>query len=494
MKNINKIFFMLLFLPTIVFAQYSGGSGRGAVSSALNGKHLTNWFNTAGNWSTTGNWWDGTLPASTENANVAAAALVEGDYSYPMVNIASVGSVTITAGKSLTVERTLTNAAGNSGLIIKSDASGTGSLKHNTTGVPATIERYISGNSSLTEFKYHQVAVPLESDALTASMFAGSYLYRFDVPSQDWIGLGSNGSTALDKNLGYLIYYPNNATTYSFAGNLRNGSITLLSSAGALNNHFLVPNPYPSAIDWNALSGWTKTNLYDAIWIWNPVAKNYAAYGTEAGTNGATRYIPQGQAFFVRAEAAGASLALNNDVRIHSNQAFFKEGNDVLNLLRITANSNDCSDEVIVRFRSDASSLADDFDVAKMKGDDQAPQLSTLAGEELLSINSLPVSENQTIVTVNFETQFTGQVSFSASGLDSFASSVGIYLSDELTNQTINLRNQPVYLFSHNPENAAKRFKLVFGGTIGIEEQTNETGKLWISSNRLYVYAPELSG
>lgn len=495
MKKNNYLFIILItLLPFASWAQFSGGVGRGAISSSLNDKHLTNWFNTAGAWSSTGNWLDGVLPSSTENANIAAAAVIDANYSHPAVNIAATGSATISPGKNLTVTGTLTNAAGNSGLIIKSNATGTGSLKHNTSGVPATIERYITGNSSLTQFSYHQVAVPIESDALTASIFAGSYLYRFDAGSQEWVGLGSNGSTALDKNQGYMIYYPNNATTYSFAGNLRNGSITLLSSAGAKNNHFLVPNPYPSAIDWNAGSGWTKTNLYDAIWIWNPVAKNYAAYGSEAGTNGATRYIPQGQAFFVRAEAAGATLALNNDVRVHSNQAFFKEGNEVPNLLRITANSNGCSDEMIVRFRTDASSLSDDFDVAKMNGDEQAPQLSTRAGDELLSINSLPVSENQTMVPMNFETQFTGQVSISASGLDSFASSAGIYLTDELTNQTINLRNQPVYTFSHNPENAANRFKLVFGGTIGIEEQTNETGKLWIAGNKLYVCAPELSG
>jgi hypothetical protein len=69
-----------------------------------------------------------------------------------------------------------------------------------------------------------------------------------------------------------------------------------------------------------------------------------------------------------------------------------------------------------------------------------------------------------------------------------------MYLKDELTGQTINLRNQPVYTFNHNPENDASRFKLVFGGTIGIEESARFPGNMWISGNALYVSAPKLSG
>jgi len=306
--------------------------------------------------------------------------------------------------------------------------------------------------------------------------------------------LGTSTTTPLDKNQGYLIYYPGANTTYSFEGNLRNGTITLFSSAGLTDNHFLVPNPYPSAIDWDALSGWTKTNLYDAIWIWNPVAKNYAAYGTEAGTNGATRYIPQGQAFFVRAEAAGATLELNNSTRVHSSQAFFKSGNAVENMLRIAATANDGRDEAIIRFRPDANSSLDNLDVAKFFGDEEAPQLYTLADENVLSINSLPMQSDLVEVPVNFETQFTGQVTLNFEGLESFDPSLKIYLKDELTNQTINLRNQPVYTFNHNPENAASRFKLVFNGTIGIEEPANLPGNMWITGNTLYINAPNLTG
>ncbi len=182
--------------------------------------------------------------------------------------------------------------------------------------------------------------------------------------------------------------------------------------------------------------------------------------------------------------------------RLHNATPFLKSGETIANLLRVKAMANNHADEVVVRFAEGATPLADaDFDAEKMFGLDDAPQLYTLTqADEQLSINSLPLMQDQNIVPLNFETQFTGQVSFNFSEIESFDPSVSIYLKDELTNQTINLRNQQVYTFNHNPENDASRFKLVFGGTIGIEESPTIPGNLWISGNTLYIAAPKLFG
>ncbi len=425
----------------------------------------------SGDWNNPNTWSPGGVPISTDNVAVTITVVVgTNPPSSPAkckeLTINSGQTVTINSGQALTVNGAFKNYAGNGGLTIKSG----GSLIHNSANVAATIERTITGNSLLDQRAYHQVAVPIESDNLQAGLFAGSYLYYFDLTAQNWISLGENPATPLNKNIGYLIYYPNTSATYSFTGNLRNGAISLFSSAGLANNHFLVPNPYPSAIDWDKTAGWTKANLYDAIWIWNPVAKNYAAYGSEAGTNGASRYIPQGQSFFVKAKTAGASLAVNNDARVHNSQAFFKSLDIAQNQLNLKAAANDGFDEVIVRFRSDASADLDIFDVAKMYGDENSPQLSTTAGENRFSINSLPSQTEPVSVDVNFETQFAGDIKFDFEGIETFETGLSILLKDELTNQTIDLRLKPVYTFIHNPGNTASRFKLYFGGTIGIDE------------------------
>ncbi len=449
---------------------------------------------TGGDWNDANTWSPGGVPISTDNVAVTNAVVVATNSSSSPAKCKDLaitsGALTINSGQALTVNGTFKNNAGNGGLTIKSG----GSLIHNSANVAATIERAITGNQYLDQRAYHQVAVPIESDNLQAGLFMGSYLYYFDLTAQNWVGLGQNPATLLNKNLGYLIYYPNPSTTYTFTGNLRNGTINLLSAAGVTNNHFLVPNPYPSAIDWDKTAGWTKANLYDAIWIWNPVAKNYAAYGTEAETNGASRYIPQGQAFFVKAKLAGASLSLNNDARVHSSQAFFKSVNIAENQLHVKASANDGLDEIVVRFRQDAAADLDIFDVDKMPGDENAPQLSTQAGENSLSINSLPLPIEPVMVEMNFETQFAGEVKFSVAGIETFNPGLSILLKDEFTGQTIDLRAQPVYIFSHNPENTANRFKLYFGGTIGIDETENLAGILWFAGNRLFINTPKLAG
>jgi len=46
----------------------------------------------------------------------------------------------------------------------------------------------------------------------------------------------------------------------------------------------------------------------------------------------------------------------------------------------------------------------------------------------------------------------------------------------------------------HNPGNNPERFTLKFGGTIGIEEPSNEKIQVWFNGNTLIVNANELSG
>jgi autotransporter-associated beta strand protein len=70
------------------------------------------------------------------------------------------GIVEILAGKSLTVTGTLINNATSSGLVIKSDANGTGSLIEHS-GVAATVQRYI-----MNDFKWHFLSSPVSSQAI----------------------------------------------------------------------------------------------------------------------------------------------------------------------------------------------------------------------------------------------------------------------------------------------------------------------------------------
>ncbi len=71
--------------------------------------------------------------------------------------INSGATLTVGSTQALTVSGTLTNNAGEPGLLIKSDNSGTGSLISSTTGVDAKVERF------LTKMKWHFIGMPVES-------------------------------------------------------------------------------------------------------------------------------------------------------------------------------------------------------------------------------------------------------------------------------------------------------------------------------------------
>lgn len=416
-------------------------------------------------------------------------------------------SLTLTPQSYLTVTGNLDNNSGNDGLVMQSTAAGTASLIHvDATDVYGTIQRYITGSASLTANTYHLVSVPLIPETnSTANLFLGAYIYDFTVTSNSWHSLGTSTTTPLDETKGYMIYSPEDNHTYTFTGPMNAGSFSpTIVYAGDGNN--LVPNPYSSAIDWDASEGnWTKTNIANATYIWNVNAAvpyepgrigNYAAYVNSVGTNGGSRYIPAGQAFFVKATSVTPVLTMNNNVRVHSSQPFFKNGEEIPDLLRILAEANDYKDEAVVRFCENATTTADpDFDAWKMYGTDGAPQLYTIATDnEMLAINSLPYLETAYTVPMNFEMKASRPVTLSFTNIESFDPNVTIFLKDELSGQSVNLRNQQVYTFTHNPENLANRFKLVFGGTIGVDEVTTETNKIWIAGNILYITAPELTG
>ena len=462
---------------------------------------------TSSNWNTATNWTPARVPTYESNA-IIPVVLTQ----YPVVNEALtapaecnqltifVGTpvVTIAPAKALTIYGTLTNNSGIEGLKIQSNADGTGSLLHHTANVDATLQRFVTGNTSLTQKMYHQVSVPLVPTSNSFSnLFLGAYLYDFDVSANVWNSLGTPTNIPLDETRGYMIYTPEATHTYSFEGKMNAGEFTpLVVFVGAGNN--LVPNPYPSAINWNA-TGWTKTGIANSVYVWPAGGTQYITYVDGVVVPEGTQnpgIIPAGQSFFVKATAS-PTFKMTDAVRLHHSRAFQKSGDSISQLLRIKATGNELTDEAVVRFRELATSNADpEFDAWKFTGTEGAPQLSTLSSDnEKLTINALPPIEQSLTVPLNFEMAASKPVTFTFTNFESFEPSLNIFLKDELTNQTINLRNQPVYAFFHNTENAADRFKLVFGGAIGLEETEVPTeNHLWIAGNMLFIKTPHLNG
>ncbi len=460
----------------------------------------TDW-NTASNWS-----WNG-VPIATSNViitNVTNNPIVNEPVSSPAVcnnlTIELGGVLTINADKALTVNGTLTNNAGNFALFIQSTATGCGSLIHNTNNVNGNIEQFITGNTATNgTMDFHLVSVPLNT-VTTAAQYNGMYLFNFNSGTQLWDNVGSNPATVLDNHQGYMLFSPQLNTQIYYSGQLISGEFTTATNMDA-EEFSLVPNPYPSAIDWDAVSGWTKSNIYNFFYIWDPVGNNYAAWGSGsgAGSNGigtaASSKIPVGQSFFVKASGASPVLSMNNSVRVHSTQSFYKQTyHTVPEVLRLNISDSESNDNMIVRFSSEAGNEYENLDVDKLYGSEKAPQLYSLStGSEKLTINALPHSSSAVVVPLGLEYTLEGQLEFVASGIESFDANASFFLEDKLLNKMIDLKAIPNYTFTHNTSDDIQRFALHFRGVTATGELAAKNYNIWSTIDHVNVHIPALT-
>jgi hypothetical protein len=472
----------LTFDPTCKYRTSSIIPITSFVHGAVDGNFISNTISN-GPWATAGGWSLGVVPNAYHNVTVASGGTV----TIAASTTGLCNNLTIQSGGQLTVDGTLTNS-GN--VLIESNASGTGSLLHNSA-LTATIERYIPGGG------YHFVSIPTtQASNPVSGLFTGSYLYRFDAPTQAWLGYGSATDTPLTVDQGYMIWYVGGNTTYEFTGALNNGSFTAATPSLTVDQFCLIPNPYPSAIDWDAATGWNDPDMNSSMWVFsngNYVTWNYV---TETGTG--SRYIAAGQSFFVQADVALATLEMNNGVRVHSNQQFLKNTkSDKPNLLNIKVQANDYEDAALVYFNENGSLVYNNqYDTYKLDGISDAPQLYTVKADDVhVTVNTLPFNINETtIVPLNFSLNANQEVTLDFTGMDSFEVSYGIELEDLLTGQIVNLREQSTYTFAHNVNDDASRFVLRFYGVTGIDSNSALNCKVWNSNELIYISIPALTG
>ncbi|NVO21292.1 MAG: Ig-like domain-containing protein [Bacteroidetes bacterium] len=457
------------------------------------------------NWDVAGNWSAGEVPGIWDNASIPAFPLHQPHITAPPENptIAYIlkiypnASLTIDPGAALTLTGSLNNQAGTSGLIIDSDSTGTGSLIEEISNVSATIKRYVTGSSNLESMAYHMVSIPLvpESNS-TSSLFLGSYLYEFNTGGDYWLGLDTATTTPLDETKGYMIYAPESGHTYSFEGVL-NYNYFNVSAVYEGNGNNLIPNPYPSAIDWDS-PGIEKYGIANSVYMWPAGGYNYISYVDGIVIPEETLnpgIIPVGQAFFVKA-IDWPNITISSSAKVHSGRSFQKSQATVKDLLRVKASANGKSDEAVIRFNDDATVNADaKLDAWKYTGLPSAPQLYTLSADsKMLSINSLPYTQDSHLVDLGFSLDSDAEVKLNFSSIGSFDPRISIHLIDIKTSQSVDLRTSNEYTFNYVKNEEAGRFKIQFAGPLGKDDLEKTDCEMWFSGQTLYISSPGMSG
>ncbi len=431
-----------------------------------------------GNWSNPDTWNPSGVPVETDDVSITATGTVIVDITDAACNniaILSGASLLINQGKALSVNGTLTNNAGTNGLVIKSDATGTGSLIHSNSGVSATVERYIAAADWITwDDGWHLLSSPIANHTIAGSFTVvpeNEYdFYAWSEPDNLWINFketGSpnfadiNGSNTFKSGAGYLVAYKD-ADTKLFTGNLNVSDVnpgTLTLSSGVNQGWNLLGNPFASALTW--YTGWTVNNIGGVANIWNEVGKSYTP--RSAGDP-----IPQANGFMVQVLSGTGSLTIPASARVHNAQGWYKNMNYPVVSLFAHNTDNPSFQESQVRFNPEATEGFDnDSDGNYLPG--YAPQFySTYSGHNLM-VNSLPYNDN---LMIPFDFVKNEGDNFRIEAAVSGDLSADIYLLDKQTGTDHNLSQNPVYSFIANSNDNHDRFMLHFK-TVGISEPAN---------------------
>ncbi len=395
----------------IMVCEYLGSTGNEQYNIQTNGTNPVTEVTTPSTiWNGT-TWSNGTPDANT--AAVIAANFSEStNINCKTLLVKGNVNMSIQNGNTITVQSDVVNN-GTIRLISPNSLSPAGSFISNGNiynNGSMIAERYISpGTLAADNYEWHFISSPIEPFTVEKT-FVGDYVYRFDESFNNWISLTTGDF--INTATGYMVKTINTGgKILVFKGTFQSGNISLaLTNTGGTddNGYNLVGNPYPSAIDWNASSGWTKTNLSSTIWIWNPSVNNYATWNGFVGVNGGSRYIPAMQGFFVKVNQGYTSgtLGMTNNIRVHSSQSIMRyKADDQLQLLRfLVKDNNEKSDEMVV-FRANSRYNAEKF----FSMDETMPQIFARVDKTNLAIVAIDSSLTAMTIPVGIYTPSEGQ-------------------------------------------------------------------------------------
>lgn len=329
-----------------------------------------------------------------------------------------------------------------------------------------------TGGSYGTFYEYHEPTTTANAGP------APEYYGKWDAPSS--IEVGAGYSAHIRQLNAYVMEVDGH---YNHAAS---PSRSLTYTSGVPNVGWnLVGNPYPSGLDWDAPSGWTKTNLNNAIYFWKPSTLNYASYVNGIGANGGTRYIAPQQAFFVRANAGGPAIGFSNPARTVAPATFFKNNEDIsLIRLEISNVEGDRVNETVIRVEDEATEEYDDnFDAYKlMSSSEYQPDIYSMSKGSDYSINALPLLDEGVVVPLGVKIGFDATYKITATSLAHLPAGTSVVLVDKATSYEQDLRVNPVYTASLQVGHYKDRFYLNLN--VGDEEEV-------LGSNDFYVYSED---
>jgi len=448
-----------------------------------------------------------------------------------------VGTVTVTAGTLASAGNlTLISTASGDARVAQSAGSITGNVTVQKYLPAGSSRRWLHMGSPISTFTWNQLIDDILISGpgaggfdVNGSGFPSAYYYTESVAGDcgpnGW-NFPANVSNSVPNNRGIKFFFRgdrdpgrliwNNvlgmvAVTLDFTGTLNQGTqnmgITYTNNGNSSWDGWnFVPNPYPSAIDWNSASGWTKTNVSGTIYVWNAQSGTYATWNGASGTNGMTNgRISMGQGFWVKATTTSPTLSMTEAVKVGTaTSGFFKTNSEIPNTFRITMVQDSVVwDDAVFNFDKN-------FDRTYQKETGDALKLvnssinlwSVSSDNEPLVINNYPMPQQADTVLLGM-TSSNGGIFTLKFSTDSVPQEILMFLIDEYRNRVVDVRKEKEWKVLINADSqsyALGRLKLVFMNVGDIENLFTattisnqlKTELTWSSTKEVYTSKYEL--
>lgn len=494
MDRINKILeFIIISITVLISPPEVVGQGLiiGTGASVINKGNLilkSNWINNGSFsdtsatviFSGTNQSLGGSVPTAFNNLTISSGSTTSIVSPGQTIDRILLCSGILQAGGYLTLKSTSKRTA----LI---DGSGTGQVTGNVI-----MQRYLP-----SAYGYDYISSPFQTSTVNeltedidlSASFPNFYKYDENRATSGWITY-TNTTDILNPLEGYAANFGTSANPYTFdiEGQVNNGpqGVTLYNHNNTYTLGFnLVGNPYPSPIDWDAPSGWTKDYIDDALYFFkagttDEYTGTYSTYvnGVSDDPGIATNIIPSMQAFFIHVSDGSfpvtGTLGLTNSVRIRDlTHLFVKSGEKAQKpLIRLETKLSDhanSSDPMVIYFDEKATTGFDSYlDALKLFNTDYfVTNIYSIGSDrKKLSINALPSYPDSICkIPLGLKINIDGFVIFKIRDLDHSLLVNKIYITDKSNGIEQDLSNGKEYKIFLKAGEYNERFWLNFRAT-----------------------------
>lgn len=225
----------------------------------------------------------------------------------------------------------------------------------------------------------------------------------------------------------------------------------------------MVGNPYPCTIDWDD-PAWTKDNIEDAIYIWNPDIQQYATYVAGVGVNGGSNLIASSQAFMVHADASNPQLTVTEECKEDADAPFIRASNISTDLLRLEISDGSYWDETVIRFDQNLTNHFDKYADAYKKQYQYpvGPSIMSQLNGVSYSINTLYPDSLYFEIPLHVKHINNGTHHIKALDINAINGYSCVVLEDKLTGAVMNLHTDSIYTYNGSINEMPNRFVIKF--------------------------------